>query len=249
MKYQQKNYLFLVFALFMGCMVLFNSCQDDGTDSTDCFDVDCGEHGTCGIDNGLAVCFCDSSANGVLLYNGTNCENCIGHGGECPPNSHCTEAGCVCDSLYIQDPDGTGCIFDSTSIVDPVDTTTIMVSTRDLYLGTYTQTDVDCADISVDPTTLVDYATVDITGSSTEDNVLFFNNLSALGDVVTVTLREDPTRFEIPNQTTADGHVFEGLTIGTFNAFESGDTSLAIQYRLIPLGGVEDICTLTLEKQ
>jgi len=233
----------------MGCMVLFNSCQDDGTDSIDCLDLDCGENGTCGISAGLAVCFCDSSANGVLLYNGTNCENCIAWGGPCPPNSFCVESGCECDLGYIADTISGECVIDSTDIVDPTDTMTV-VDTKALYLGTYIQTDVDCADTSVDPATLVDYATVDISESLVEDNVLFFDNLSALNDEVRVTLREDDqTRFEIPNQTTPNGHVFESLTIGTFNAFESGDTLLSIQYRLIPLGGTEDICILSLKKQ
>ena len=72
MKYQQKNYLFLVFALFMGCMVLFNSCDDD----EDCIE-NCGENGTCVIDNGLAICQCDVDSLGVLLYNGTKCENLL----------------------------------------------------------------------------------------------------------------------------------------------------------------------------
>jgi len=235
MKYQQKNYLFLVFALFMGCMVLFNSCNDDDDDTLDCTFLDCGL-GNCIVDNGLAVCECPrDSISGELIYDGENCENCIAINGECPPNSHCVIDGCDCDEGYDYNSDTTACIS-----IDSLDT--VIIDSRDVYIGAYSQTDTECSDTSIDPSTLENYATVDITASSTENNVLFFNNLSALNDIVRVELSDDDlTRFEIPEQTTPDGHVFESLTIGTFNVFESGDTLLSIQYRLIPFGGSQDV--------
>jgi len=251
MKYQQKNYLFLVFALFMGCMVLFNSCDPDDADSIDCLDLECGEHGTCGISAGLAVCFCDSSANGVLLYDGENCENCIEHGGPCPENSHCTELGCVCDSLYIQDPDGTGCIFDSTNVVNPTDSNAI---TRDSYIGNYQQTDSEC----VGPIETFNYTgVVTVAPNPTNENELLLDNLSELSlydDLVTVVLETNMTsgdlsNFRIPLQTTEPtGHIFEGLGVGTYQQFDSGDTFLTIKYRVLPFGGIDDTCSLTLAK-
>ena len=106
----------------------------------------------------------------------------------------------------------------------------------------------NCTDTSIDPSSLIEYATIVISQNDGIDNELLFNNLSGLDDDVVVTLRDDPTRFEIPAQTTINGHYFEGLGIGTFNVFNSNDTLLAIIYTSTPFGESANTCTLLLEK-
>ena len=222
----------------MGCMVFFNSCTDD----TQCGDIDCGLNGDCLIDNGIAICQCDSSDNGVLLYNGTGCTNCIANNSQpCPENSTCTEQGCACNEGYEINADGTGCALMDTTLTD--------TSIRAQYVGAYLQTDENCSDASVDPATLVDYANVDITLNADNDSEVWFNNLAALDNPVRVILRTNQLNFEIPAQTTTDGHVFEGMTIGTLNTFSTGDTTLSIRYSVTPNGGSTDVCDLILNKQ
>ena len=200
----------------------------------DCLDLDCGPNGTCIIDNGIAICICDQATNGDLLFSGENCENCIAFGGPCPKNSHCTLLGCECNEGYIVNSNGTECILS-----EPEEN-----GNAEMYWGEYLQSDIDCTDTSIDPSSLTDYATVVISQNNGIDNELLFNNLSGLGDDVVIALRNDPTRFEIPAQTTTSGHYFEGLTIGTFNVFDI-DTLIAMQYTLTPLGGSPDTCNFT----
>jgi len=263
-----KNQLKSLTALLMvlGCMFLFNSCEDPIEDP--CLLRDCGT-GTCVEDaNALDGYFCNcddgfvnNASDGRCTecadgFYGENCDStepCDDPNFSCPTGASCVSdtttnaTSCVCDVIdAVLSADSTACVCPEGTELSADSISCVASDARLKFLGNYSQTDIEC----IGDATFPDIATVNVLLNNNDDEIILsgFGGISGGHDVVAVV---NGSNFSIPTQElvnaaqdTVTFSMADPNTVGSFTIQDNGDKQLNVNYVLS--SATADTCTAIL---